>query len=324
MTAFTVVEPKEIAPLVMVYRGLIPSHSTKELSSRLASNRQRSSRGRFYEPWKPWFVFGDYASPVKFNAYASPNLDAFSNEATPQTEEHLSEEIGIFAILQIAAHSAIHHYVGANRVPLHPRSFITEPNLAVYSEGGGVGNGRAMNYHTDWNTGEWFWPGEKFFLTCTIYPNDNYEGGEIQFCIGNAVYTFKPRAGDVVVFPSGDPRWPGEDCYFHGVKQVTKGTKFLCRAYLKYTSSLITPQWEAGLAEHGDDWANLVKEQAKHQNMMDLVKIHGKFYIRMSQQMADLYGYESTPRDLPPEYGEQSDYAIRHEITEFVTVDDWL
>jgi hypothetical protein len=54
-----------------------------------------------------------------------------------------------------------------------------------------IGGGRkdsAINYHTDRDNTRENEPGEKPLLTITIYLNDNYEGGDINFAIHDASY----------------------------------------------------------------------------------------------------------------------------------------
>ena len=50
-----------------------------------------------------------------------------------------------------------------------------------------------------------------------FYINDDYEGGEIEFPLKK--FTYKPKSNSLVVFPSTSE-------YLHGVKEVTKGTRY--------------------------------------------------------------------------------------------------
>ena len=105
-------------------------------------------------------------------------------------------------------------------------SYILKPfNLAKYIEGG------KMNYHTDFEPAKAHYPGHKFHTTCLFYLNDNYEGGEICFAILNDSNTkviehfeYKPKKGDVLIFPATAP-------FYHGVKPITKGEKYIIRSY---------------------------------------------------------------------------------------------
>jgi predicted 2-oxoglutarate/Fe(II)-dependent dioxygenase YbiX len=65
---------------------------------------------------------------------------------------------------------------------------------------------------------------------CTIslvqYLNDDYEGGELSF--GGWNYTYKPVAGDLVIFPSNY-------MYTHRAMPVTSGTKYALATMLDYS-----------------------------------------------------------------------------------------
>lgn len=87
----------------------------------------------------------------------------------------------------------------------------------------------ALHYHVDQNRWEEGMAGQKFILTATTYLNDNYKGGEISFLNNetNEIVTYKPEAGDMIIFPSFYP-------YHHGVLPVTSGEKYLIRMFHKW------------------------------------------------------------------------------------------
>lgn len=62
-------------------------------------------------------------------------------------------------------------------------------------------------------------PNEAFIVDygAVIYLNDDYEGGEIYFPEHNI--DFKPKAGTLIFFPSNN-------MYVHGVRAITKGTRY--------------------------------------------------------------------------------------------------
>lgn len=68
-------------------------------------------------------------------------------------------------------------------------------------------------------------------VSLLIYLNDDFEGGELNFSRLN--YTYRPRAGDVVMFPSGN-------LFLHQAMEVTRGTKYalVTWAALKATPKL--------------------------------------------------------------------------------------
>jgi hypothetical protein len=84
----------------------------------------------------------------------------------------------------------------------------------------------AMDYHTDNHEYKNDSRGKKFIITFTVYLNDDYEGGEISFLNESSglVIDYKPKAGDITVFPSGHP-------YYHGVFKVKENNKYLLRMF---------------------------------------------------------------------------------------------
>lgn len=59
----------------------------------------------------------------------------------------------------------------------------------------------------------------EFLLYSTIfYLNDDYEGGEI--CFPNQGITYKPKAGETVLFPCGGQEYP------HSVNEITSGKRY--------------------------------------------------------------------------------------------------
>lgn len=103
-----------------------------------------------------------------------------------------------------------------------------------------------MNYHTDYMPEDAESESDKFGITAVLYPNDDYEGGEIAFKIFNEEgvereFEYKPKAGDLVMFPSGHP-------YYHGVRRIYGAPKYITRLYWMY------------YYEGSDTWHELVEK----------------------------------------------------------------
>ncbi len=80
--------------------------------------------------------------------------------------------------------------------------------------------GRSMTIHSDnsWPDGSQKDHPTSFRTWSAIfYINDDYEGGEIEFPLKE--FSYKPKANSLVVFPSTSE-------YLHGVKEITKGTRY--------------------------------------------------------------------------------------------------
>jgi hypothetical protein len=102
-----------------------------------------------------------------------------------------------------------------------------------------------LTWHTDGGLkpGELDLAGPKWSITCNVYLNDDYEGGELNFRIGTffegtEVPSYKPVAGDLVMFPSNAP-------FFHASSPVTVGEK--CFAGISLQEVLpenVRPTWQ--------------------------------------------------------------------------------
>lgn len=82
-----------------------------------------------------------------------------------------------------------------------------------------------MSFHTDYMVDRSHEEGHKFAITTTMYINDDYEHGAIVFRINGKTFSYKPKAGDVLVFPSGHPLllMEGETPLMHAVEAIPYG-----------------------------------------------------------------------------------------------------
>jgi hypothetical protein len=89
----------------------------------------------------------------------------------------------------------------------------------------------AIGYHLDaFNSKDA--AGPKSIITGTVYLNDDYEGGEISFLneFDSSIITYKPKKGDLIVFPSAKP-------FFHAAQKVYGNDKYLIRNFLLWNHS---------------------------------------------------------------------------------------
>jgi hypothetical protein len=121
-----------------------------------------------------------------------------------------------------------------------------------------------MQYHTDHITSQKDMPGDKFFLTCTMYINDDYDGGDIEFYIDGQLINHKPAAGDILVFPSTQP-------YFHGVKTINTNEKFFVRNFIM-TPHNGTEEWLANQRKYGAyRWAKTEAERIDYEDKRNML-----------------------------------------------------
>jgi hypothetical protein len=123
-------------------------------------------------------------------------------------------------------------------------------------------------------------PGEKFHTTCTFYINDNYNGGDIEFYVNGDITNHKPKAGDLVVFPSTVP-------YFHGVKTIPDGNKFFIRNFVM-TDYDGSPEWLANQKRYGAyRWAKMEFERIENEDKRTMVYLQGDKTVSYDDLMVE-------------------------------------
>ena len=254
---------KEIYPKIFVYTNLFPDH--KSLHEIMKKSEENSSGKAIYTEWTDWFIFGKYCHS-KFPDSVIEEIEECIKNGFNYNFNLYRAELLLYNRLNEAVNCAISNYIAINNVVLPENCYISDQNIGRYNPGVDTGEGKTMQYHTDYGIGEWYWPGEKFLLTATTYMNDDYEGGELMFSIGSDVIKYKPKAGEIVVFPSGSPLYPGGEPYFHGVGGIKKNSKFLVRMYLKH-SAKGEKKWYDGEQKYGkEEWYKIAKERAEGHN----------------------------------------------------------
>lgn len=259
----------QIFDKIHVYSGLFDS--PKDIAEKVFTLGESSFEGIIYKNWRDWYSFGricdaDGQVVGDENLYAEARLRFSENDGF-----FLDAEYTIFQQLALATSQCFKHYISQYNLIVPEPNYISNPNIAWYYPNIDTdGYGHTMKLHTDYAIGEWWWPGEKFLLTCTIYINDDYEGGEIVFFANGDFISYKPVAGDVLIFPSGNPRFPGGSPYYHGVNKTSNGRKILIRCYLKYWEYNNLFFWMSCKNRYGAEvWNKMVSENARAKNMAD-------------------------------------------------------
>jgi hypothetical protein len=241
-------ELEVLDPLIYVYHDAFPD--TDEFIRRVEEINE----------WHPWYTFGEQTflggHPYLYNSF--PDKDLWDKNM--QECYSIMKRNHILYPVQDIFYETTKDYVEKTGSYL-PNWMQMNPGVCKYFENGGIGfSDLAMHYHTDYQQEDSQAPGHKFGLTCTMYLNDNYEGGEISFKIfdeddiGFKLIDYKPTAGDVIVFPAGPP-------YYHGVKKVTSGEKYFIRTNWCYMYEG-DPEWLANREKYGEElWAEM--EQAR-------------------------------------------------------------
>ena len=138
-----------------------------------------------------------------------------------------------------------------------------------------------MNYHTDFIKSEADMPGRKFLITCTTYINDDYDGGSVEFYItdnGDTV-SYKPKAGEILVFPSGEP-------YYHGVTNIHNGEKFFIRNFVMSPPFEGTKEWLKNQQEFGGyRWSKMEQERCDRENRYNMIYLYNDKVITYDEMI---------------------------------------
>lgn len=267
-----VLEAVEIYPHILVYKNMFKdiSKSYKVLTDSLVETEDR-----VFSPWTQWSIFGEYLDPITPGFNMSDEYGYLKNIETSTPTQEDQKNFGIEMMENF--HLVTKDYIKRYNVDVDfDARFLDEHNfsLPVWRWSGGTiakyhistdTEEHGMRYHSDYMAEQADAPGYKFVITCTIYFNDDYEGGEIDFVMGDKLVKYKPEAGDMLVFPSGHPDYLTEDGkpYLHGVMPAYKKNKFLARMYWqKYQRG--TDEWYEKEKEFGKDvWASMQPELEK-------------------------------------------------------------
>lgn len=246
----------EIYPKVYVYRNVLKSPTDMYNTMK---ESESSADGRYYlRSWDAWAHFGTY---TQIKNIAEVEESVLSEERFIK-EKKFAEEV------QEAYDHVINHYTEKTGVVLPENWRFSGCSFSKYNDQiDTLSNKMTMQYHTDHITSQKDMPGEKFFITCTMYINDDYEGGDIEFYVDGNLINHKPKAGDIVVFPSTEP-------YYHGVKTIYNGQKFFVRNFVMYEFPG-TEEWLKNQLKFGAyRWAKKEFERIEHddpRNMKYLV-----------------------------------------------------
>lgn len=266
-------------PKIEVYKGLLPDH--KKIFEIIKSTENLTpedvqSGKHYFNEWNKWSAFGTYSSTLHKDAVTDLH----------GTSETFDQEFWAAETVWDAYNKALDHYIEKYDVELPEDCKLGSSSFCKYHTNvDTLKNNLTMQFHTDFKQTEKDMPGDQFFITCTVYINDDYEGGEIEFYVdGEFIPAYKPEAGDIMVFPSGEP-------YYHGVRTATKGNKYLIRNFMFYPHKG-SQEWLDNQQKYGAaKWAEMER-------------------IRMA---ADIYGgnivFKDGVRVMPSQ--EEIDFAVK-------------
>lgn len=261
-------EWEEIYPGVIVYRNMLKDPAK---AYDVMMNSEANSKGKyFFRDWSPWSTFGTYTQRKdEIEIQSAEKGDIFDQEKA------LFEEVAI------AYDKVISHYFkhSDREIPEGAR-YSGQSWCKYFNQIDVLKNKMTMQYHTDYIISQRDMPGEKFHTTCTFYINDNYNGGDIEFYINGDIVNHKPKAGDLVVFPSTAP-------YFHGVKTIPDGNKFFIRNFVMHDYEG-SEEWLANQRKYGAyRWAKMEFERIDEEDKRTMVYLQGDKTVSYDDLMVE-------------------------------------
>lgn len=269
---------EEFLPKVYIYKNLMPhAKEIAEYSQWFIENNKK------HDIWDEYTQWAEFGQNISFNdMHVTPDYDTFPKNAGEKQKEYYYKEKRYIRELIAAFETSTAHYLKAQNFKKPETWRMMRPAICRYvptteeTIRGRGSNDRpmAMTYHTDYEILKEEMPGDKFALTCAVYLNDDYVGGGIEFLENGVPHLYKPKAGDVIVFPSGNPKYFSEEfTYYHGVEAIESGNKFFVRMFYvePYEGS---KEWLANQEKYGKDvWmemeqARIVAGMRKHETTM--------------------------------------------------------
>lgn len=220
----------ELYPRIIVYKNIFKN--INKTCSVLNDSVDISSNKVFSE-WTQWSSFGKYLNPV------SRDVDWKQKDISVDVSNVVDNKDQKNFIIELIENFKFISLDYSNRYGIDITSDgweWTAPVICRYDHIIDQERKMTMKYHSDYIWEPICSPGTKFVITALAYFNDDYEGGEIDFAIGNKLIKYKPTAGDFLVFPSGHPEILTDEgnVYLHGVLPVISGNnKIFSRMFWK-------------------------------------------------------------------------------------------
>lgn len=242
---------------IYVYKNVLKDPAG--LLNILKDSEKNPENSFLFRDWAKWSVFGTYVDLV-----GKDKPEAITEEEKNRCALEESYHANVLDIF----YKTTSHFLNSHGLAPNPEWGKAGPSYSKYvphTIAEGINHpDLTMLYHTDYEWMDSESPGDEFMLTCTMYLNDDYERGGLKFAFKDKRIDYKPKAGDVVVFPSGHPDLLSEDAvYYHGVDKVLENDKYLIRIfYTKFNPG--TQEWWDNCNKYGKElWEKMEKERIK-------------------------------------------------------------
>jgi hypothetical protein len=218
------IEFEKLDKNIYVYKNLLPN--VDDMVEVLKNSEKNPENSYLFSDWNPWATFGTYILTIHENKF-------FQHE--DPKPELLVKEYNHYQTVLNAFYTSTKHFMDDHNLVIGENWERMGPSFSRYDSHNKTARPDdevSMTHHTDYVKIEREMPGNKFALTCTMYLNDDYDGGGLSFLFGGKKLDYKPKAGEVVVFPSGHPDLlSDENIYYHAVDKVKNKDKYLIRCF---------------------------------------------------------------------------------------------
>lgn len=251
---------------ILVYRDVVSD--IQDLYRIVRESEERKTGEYFLAKWDKWSKFGTYSQ----NKWNKEDIDSSKKGTIYDEEKYFADKVDFFYKI------CLKDYLDRTKIDLPESSWFGPPSYCKYDKDIDIlDNNLTMQYHTDYIIGLKDVPGDKFYITCTMYINDDYDGGDIEFWIEGKKISWKPKAGDIVIFPSAEPYW-------HGVKVIENGEKFFVRKFVMYRYEG-SPEWLSNRDKYGEDvWKEMEEKRIEYEMPRVMLYVDEKTNERISYE----------------------------------------
>ena len=230
MGSIKMIEKIIVAPQIVVYKNLFKD--SVELLNIINGDKKS-----LWPQWEPWYEQGENINQLfrrnEFEVLKTDSEDVVKEklllQKICQVYDFIQKDyLNLYAEDQGIWPTYIKQWdkVWEKLDPIHI-------NIYKYSDelcGTTTEDGLMLEYHVDEMPDVHEAPRHQV-VTITFYLNDNYQGGEICFYseAENKAYKYKPRPGDVTVFPSGAP-------FYHAVENFSGADRYFMRIFIPYSA----------------------------------------------------------------------------------------
>lgn len=249
---------EEFYPKITIYKNLI---SNPQKAVEILKRAESDPSSSLFNGWSDWYTFGTNCDTFQIGYERDGDMSTI-HAWNIQTEQH-QEEYDFFIETINAFMESTKLYMQKYNFEKPKDWFFMGPSYCKYNPDSGITEELAMHYHSDFQLEHVERPGHKFAITCTMYLNDDYEDGGVDFYVNNKLIYYKPVAGDVMVFPAGNPDIMTEDGerFYHGVKKCKKNPKYFIRMNWVY-HYFGSEKWHEGIEKYGEQlWLEMDEER---------------------------------------------------------------